>query len=273
MKPEPSWSSGRLSCSVLLGWNHQDHQGDDHQDHQHRNHHQGDDQHLPGSAAPSGPSGWWLIAGTMRIETPGICHQSFRMPPRIDDLGLGELPVDSGWDRALAGLLCTGNGVRSKPCESGRCWSMVLARGQDAGVLPTIHRQGIVRGSSGDRLVLLRGSSRWMGACSPISGVIVSPTGIYWLRIGSINSLPLVLVLVVVGWWMRHRYAPPICIADMVRRYGATICKAWKQKRPRAYCSWPLMLWFVILLLLFDPLDYLPHISGDDSGNEVLKLD
>ncbi len=35
-------------------------------------------------------------AGTMRIETPGICHQSFRMPPRIDDLGLGELPVDSG---------------------------------------------------------------------------------------------------------------------------------------------------------------------------------
>ncbi len=165
-------------------------------------------------------------AGTMRIETPGICHQSFRMPPRIDDLGLGELPVDSGQDRALAGLLCTGNGVRSKPCESGRCWSMVLARGQDAGVLPTIHRQGIVRGSSGDRLVLLRGSSRWMGACSPISGVIVSPTGIYWLRIGSINSLPLVLVLVVVGWWMRHRYAPPICIADMVRRYGATICKA-----------------------------------------------
>jgi hypothetical protein len=103
---------------------------------------------------------------------------------------------------------------------------MVLARGQDAGVLPTIHRQGIVRGSSGDRLVLLRGSSRWMGACSPISGVIVSPTGIYWLRIGSINSLPLVLVLVVVGWWMRHRYGATICTTDMHCRYGATICKA-----------------------------------------------
>jgi hypothetical protein len=51
------------------------------------------------------PVGGWLVAGTMRIETPGICHQSFRMPPRIDDLGLGELPVDSVQDRALAGLL------------------------------------------------------------------------------------------------------------------------------------------------------------------------
>ena len=50
-----------------------------------------------------------------RIETPGICHQSFRMPPRIDDLGFGELPVDSAQDRALAGLLCAGNGVRPKP--------------------------------------------------------------------------------------------------------------------------------------------------------------
>ena len=62
------------------------------------------------------------------------------------------------------------------------------------------------------------------GACAVISGVIVSPAVIYWFRIGSINSLPLVLVLVV-GWlvdappiWcddMHHRYAPPICIADM----------------------------------------------------------
>jgi len=73
---------------------HQDHQGDDQQEDD--QHHQGDDQHLPGSAAPSGPSGWLVGAGTMRIETPGICHQSFRMPPRIDYLGLGELPVDSG---------------------------------------------------------------------------------------------------------------------------------------------------------------------------------
>jgi hypothetical protein len=36
------------------------------------------------------------------------------------------------------------------------------------------------------------------------------------------RSLVLVLVLVVVGWWMR-RYAPPIWIADMDCRYGATI--------------------------------------------------
>jgi hypothetical protein len=50
------------------------------------------------------PVGGWC-RNHARIETPGICHQSFRMPPRIDDLGLGELPVDSGQDRALAGLL------------------------------------------------------------------------------------------------------------------------------------------------------------------------
>jgi hypothetical protein len=31
-----------------------------------------------------------------RIETPGICHQPLITAPRIDDLGLGELPVDSG---------------------------------------------------------------------------------------------------------------------------------------------------------------------------------
>jgi len=69
---------------------------------------------------------------------------------------------------------------------------MVLALGQDAWVLPAIVS------SSGDRLVLLRGSSRWMGACSVISGVIVSPAGFHRLRIGSVNSFPLVLVLVLV---------------------------------------------------------------------------
>ena len=110
------------------------------------------------------------------------------MPPRIDDLGLGELPVDSTQDRALAGLLCAGNGVRLKPGESGR-WRDGSGTGSGCrGVVSPIVR--------GIALVLLRGSSRWMGACSPISGVIVSPTGIYWFRIGSINSLPLVLVLV-----------------------------------------------------------------------------
>jgi hypothetical protein len=72
------------------------------------------------------------------------------MPPIIDDLGLGELPVDSAQDQALAGLLCAGNGARLKP---GGIWSMlvdggmVLVMGQDAGVLPAI-----VRGSSGTAL-------------------------------------------------------------------------------------------------------------------------
>jgi hypothetical protein len=37
-----------------------------------------------------------------------------------------------------------------------------------------------------------------------------------------IHSRSLVLVLVVVGWWMR-RYAPPIWCDDMHCRYGATI--------------------------------------------------
>ena len=35
----------------------------------------------------------------------------------------------------------------------------------------------------------------------------------------------------------------------------------------------PDVVYFCDSLLLFEPLDYLPHISGDDSGNEVLKLD
>ena len=92
-------------------------------------------------------SGWFR--NHTRIETPGICHQSFRMPPRIDDLGSGELSVDSAQDRALAGLLCAGNGARLKPGESGRCWDG-SALGQDAGGC-FAHRQGRRRMSSGDR--------------------------------------------------------------------------------------------------------------------------
>lgn len=90
---------------------------------------------------------------------------------------------------------------------------MVLVMGQDAWVLPAI-----VRGSSGTAL----GSSRWMGACSVISGVIVSPAAIYWFRIGSINSFGSGsgggwLVDAPPIWCddMHHRYALPICIADM----------------------------------------------------------
>lgn len=98
------------------------------------------------STCPVG-SGWFR--NHTRIETPGICHQSLITAPRIDDLGSGELSVDSAQDRALAGLLCAGNGARLKPGESGRCWDG-SALGQDAGGC-FAHRQGIVRGSSGCR--------------------------------------------------------------------------------------------------------------------------
>jgi len=57
-----------------------------------------------------------------------------------------------------------------------------------------------------------------MGACSVVLGAILSPAVIYGPAIGSVNSFPLVLVLVVVD--------ATICIADMHCRYGATICKA-----------------------------------------------
>jgi hypothetical protein len=105
--------------------------------------------------------------------------------------------------------------------KTGGIWSMlvdggmVLVLGQDAS-----------GDASGDRQNVVRGSIWCAGACAVISGVIVSPTGIYWLRTGSINSFPLVLVLVLVvvvvvdATDMHHRYAPPICIADMVRRYA-----------------------------------------------------
>ena len=98
------------------------------------------------STCPVG-SGW--CRNHARIETPGICHQSLITAPRIDDLGSGELSVDSAQDRVLAGLLCAGNEARLKPGESGRCWDG-SALGQDAG--------GIVRGSSGCRQDVVRGS-------------------------------------------------------------------------------------------------------------------
>lgn len=160
-------------------------------------------------------SGW--CRNHTRIETPGICHQSLITAPRIDDLGLGELPVDSAQDRALAGLLCAGNGARPKPGESDR-W-------RDA--------SPIVRGLSGDCQDVVRGSIWCAGACAVISGVIVSPAGISGAAIGCVNSFPfvrsfvrsLVLVLVVVDATicaadMVRRYAQPICIDDMVNRYA-----------------------------------------------------
>ena len=72
---------------------------------------------------------------------------------------------------------------------------------------------------------------------------------------------------------MRRRYGATIWCDDMHRRYGEPICKAGKQKRPRACCSWPLMVYFCDSLLLFsDPLYYLPHISGNNPSNKILEL-
>lgn len=64
---------------------------------------------------------------------------------------------------------------------------------------------------------------------------------------------------------MRRRYALPICIADMVRRYAGPETEKAKSVLLLA----PDVVCFCDSLLLFDPLDYLPHISGDDSSNEV----
>ena len=149
-------------------------------------------------------SGWFR--NHTRIETPGICHQSFRMPPRIDDLGLGELPVDSAQDRALAGLLCAGNGLGLKPGESGR-WRD--GSGTGSGCV------GLFRPSSGDHQVRLRGSIWWMGACSVMSGVIVSPAGISGPAPG--RSFVRSFVCSGGGWLVGG------CATDMHCRYGATI--------------------------------------------------
>jgi hypothetical protein len=67
---------------------------------------------------------------------------------------------------------------------------------------------------------------------------------------------------------MRHRYGLPICIADMVRRYA----RPENRKGQEQYALGPDVVYFCDSLLLFDPLDYLPHISGDDSSNELLQL-
>ena len=184
------------------------------------------------------PVGW--LPEPCKNRTSGICHQSFRMPPRIDDLGLGELPVDSTQDRALAGLLCAGNGVRLKPGESGRWRSMLV----DAGrwFWYWVRMRGVFWCCSGAALVLLWGSSRWMGACAVISGVIVSPAVISGPAIGCVNSFPFVRWFWFwfwFWWWWMRRYAPPIWCDDMHHRYALPICKAGKQKRPRAYALGP----------------------------------
>lgn len=91
----------------------------------------------------------------------------------------------------------------------------------------------------GDASPIVRGSIWCAGACAVISGVIVSPAVISGAANGCVNSFPFVrsLVLVVV-----LVVDATICIADMHCRYGEPICKAGKQKRPRACCSWPLTI-------------------------------
>jgi hypothetical protein len=56
-----------------------------------------------------------------------------------------------------------------------------------------------------------------MGACSVVLGAILSPAVIYGPAIGSVNSFPLVLVLVLVV------VDATICATDMVRRYALPI--------------------------------------------------
>jgi len=143
--------------------------------------------------------------------------------------------------------------------DAGRWfWHWVRMRGC---CLPSSHRQGIVWYCSGDRLdgwVRVRSFAGCRQSCGHFIG-----SGSAAL----IHSRSLVLV---VGSGsgggcddMRHRYGATIWIADMDCRYGATICKAGKQKRPRACCSWPLMLFaFVIRYCCLIHLIILPISVG-----------
>ena len=83
--------------------NDQHHQGDDQQEDD--QHHQGDDQHLPDQQQhhQDHPVGW--LPEPCKNRNPCCLSPIVQDALRIDDLGLGELPVDSTQDRALAGLL------------------------------------------------------------------------------------------------------------------------------------------------------------------------
>jgi len=68
-----------------------------------------------------------------------------------------------------------------------------------------------------------------------------------------------------------RRYGLPIWCDDMVRRYALPIwcddMQGMKTEKAKSNTLLALML-FVIryLLLFFYPLDYLPHISGDNAS-------
>ena len=79
-----------------------------------------------------------------------------------------------------------------------------------------------VRMRQGMRQDVVRGSIWCAGACSVISGVIVSPAVISGPAIGSVNSFPFVRSFVGSGGgWLVDA---TICATDMDCRYGATIC-------------------------------------------------
>jgi len=148
--------------------------------------------------------------------------------------------------RACCALAMGRDQNRVNLVDAGRCWSMVLARGQDA----SGDRQGIVRMSSGCRQDVVRMSSEcrqgivWMDGCVfGRVGVIVDSAGISGPATGSVNSFPFVGSGSGGGGWLMRRYAPPICIADMHCRYALPIwcddMQGRKQKRPRAIRSWP----------------------------------
>lgn len=65
-----------------------------------------------------------------------------------------------------------------------------------------------------------------------------------------------------------RRYAPPICIADMVRRYA----RPENRKGQERIALGPDVVYFCDSLLLFDPLNYFTHISGNNTGEELLQL-
>ena len=102
--------------------------------------------------------------------------------------------------------------------ETGLIWSMAGWFGTGSGC------QGIVRGLSGDRQGIVRGSIWWMGACAVISGVIVSPAGISGPAPGAlIHSCSFVRSFVGSGGSGSGGGGGGGC-DDMRRRYGATIC-------------------------------------------------
>jgi hypothetical protein len=76
---------------------------------------------------------------------------------------------------------------------------------------------------------------------------------------------------------MRHRYGATICTTDMHCRYGATIwcddMQGMKTEKAKSILLLaPDVVYFCDSLLLFDPLNYFTHISGNNPSNKILEL-